>query len=103
MDLKCRKARCKYNNHYACMARKICIGKEMTCQTHEDEPQKEVPDTSRCMFEEAPKYAPQREKRKMQISCMAKCLFNQEGICIANGITVNSLKNCPYCITYIKP
>ena len=103
MDLRCRKTQCKFNNHYTCKARSICIGKGMECETYENNPDKEVPDTSRCMFEEAPKYAPQREKKRMKVTCMSKCLFNKNGICIANGITVNSLKNCPYCITYIRP
>ena len=55
------------------------------------------------MFDEAPKYAPHREKKNMRIACAAKCLFNEQGVCVANGLTINSLDNLPYCMTHIKP
>lgn len=103
MDLKCRKTTCKYNNYYTCTARNIAIADKLECNSFVLDASKQVKDTSRCMFEEAPKYAPHREKKHMRVACSAKCLFNEQGVCVANGLTVNSINDKPYCITYIKP
>ena len=103
MDLKCRKTTCKYNNHYTCVAKNIAIATELECTSYENDPNKRVKDTSKIMFEEAPSYAPHREKKSMRIACAAKCLFNEQGVCVANGLTVNSVSDIPLCITHIKP
>ena len=103
MDLKCRKLTCKHNNHYTCTAKNISIAPGLECNSFEPDPTKKVKDVSRCMFEEAPKYAPHREKKSMRIACSAKCLFNEQGTCTANGLTINSVKELPLCITHIKP
>ena len=103
MDLKCRKTTCLYNNGYSCRAKNISITNKLECDTYSFDETKEVRDTSRCMFEEAPDYAPHREKKSLRVACMAKCLFNEQGTCVANGLTVNSISECPLCMTYIKP
>ena len=103
MDLKCRKLSCKYNNHYTCTAKNIAVTTELLCDSYKHDDEKQVRDTSRCMFDEAPKYAPHREKKKMRIACASKCLFNEQGVCVANGLTINSIDNLPYCMTHIKP
>ncbi len=103
MDLKCRKLTCKYNNHYTCTAKNIAISTELACESYEHDQSKQVKDTSRCMFEEAPSYAPHREKKGMRIACKASCLFNEQGVCVANGLTLNSIHECPCCVTHIKP
>ena len=103
MDLKCRKQACKYNNYFTCTARNISITNKLACEVFENDPSKNIRDTSRCMFDEAPKYAPHRAKKHMRVTCAAKCLFNEQGICIANGLTVNSINENPLCITYIRP
>ena len=58
-------------------------------------------DLSKSIFEETPVFAKQRDVKTMKINCNADCIFNENGICTANGITVNSLID-PYCITYLK-
>lgn len=103
MDLKCRKTTCKYNNHYSCTAKNIAIAGELECRSFELDANKRVKDTSRCMFEEVPSYATYREKKNMRVACSAKCLFNEQGVCVANGLTINSVKDFPYCITHINP
>lgn len=103
MDLKCRKLNCKYNNFYTCVAKAVSISPIISCESFELDPNKKVRDVSRCMFEEAPTYAPYREKKKMRIACKAECLFNEQGVCVANGLTVNPVDECPLCITHIKP
>ena len=103
MDLKCRKTTCKYNNYYTCRAKSIAIAGGLECRSFILDPGKQVKDSSRCLFEEAPKYAPHREKKGMRVACAAKCLFNEQGVCVANGLTINSINDEPLCITYIKP
>lgn len=103
MDLKCRKTTCKYNDYYTCQARNIAVSSKPTCETFDNDDTKEPRDTSRCMFEEAPTYAPHREKKSLRVACAAKCLFNEQGVCVANGLTINPLNETPYCMTYIKP
>lgn len=103
MDLKCRKLVCKYNNHYTCTAKNIAISTDFSCESYKKDHEKQVKDTSRCMFEEAPSYAPHREKKSMRIACKARCLFNEQGVCVANGLTLNAICECPYCITHINP
>lgn len=103
MDLKCRKTTCKYNSYYTCRAKNIAIANELSCRSFVLDPTKQVKDTSRCLFEEVPIYAPYREKKTMRVACSAKCLFNEQGVCVANGLTVNSINDNPICITHIKP
>ena len=103
MDLKCRKTKCKYNDHFTCKAKSIAITNSLLCDSFENEPDKDVRDTSRCMFDEAPQYAPHRAKKHMRVACEAKCLFNEQGTCIANGLTVNSIKESPCCMTHLNP
>lgn len=49
-----------------------------------------------------PEYAPQRDSKTMDIGCKAHCIFNKEGECIANGITVNAIAEKPYCMTFVN-
>ncbi|MBO7527234.1 MAG: DUF1540 domain-containing protein [Clostridia bacterium] len=103
MDLKCRKTKCKYNNGFTCKAKSITVSEKTECDTYECDSEKDTRDTSRCMFEEAPAYSPHREKKSLKVGCSAtKCLFNENGICIANGLTINAIAENPLCMTYIK-
>ena len=104
MDLKCRKTQCKYNNGFTCVARGgITVSEHTRCDTFELDENKDIRDTSRCMFEEAPTYAPHREKKSLKVGCSAsKCLFNENGNCIANGLTINAIAESPLCMTFIK-
>ena len=101
MDIRCRKTNCHFNNKYTCRAKKILITQKILCSTYENA-NKNEPDTSKTMFQRAPEYAPQRDSKTMSIGCKADCVFNVEGKCIANGITVNSIANKPYCMTFVK-
>lgn len=103
MDLKCRKQSCRFNNCFSCMAHNLCVSSKLECETFKNDPDKNIRDTSKCMFDEPPTYAPHRAKQHMRVTCAAKCLFNDKGICIANGLTINSVDEKPYCVTHIKP
>ena len=103
MDVRCRKGLCKYNDRYTCKAKGIVVDQEVICSMYEkDENKEEVQDITKGMFEEEPKFSPQRDSKAMSIKCRADCLFNHNGICVSNGITLNSIKERPYCVSYLK-
>ena len=100
MDIRCRKTNCEYNNKYTCRAKEILVSNKILCTTYK-KGDKDEPDTSKTMFEKAPEYAPQRDSKTINIGCKATCIFNLEGKCIANGITVNDINEKPYCMTFV--
>ena len=106
MDLKCKKLNCKHNNCCACMSKAIKIKKSCECGTFEydaERDKKQRQDISKDMFEVAPDIHPFRHNKNMSIECSAECLFNKDGICKANGISVINGKNSGVCITNIEP
>ncbi len=102
MDLRCRKLDCKFNNHYTCKAKNLAVSKNAVCQIYENDSSKPDADKVVSIFEKTPKFAPQRDTKSIKIECCAKCLLNKEGICEANGITINDYRGRPYCQTFIK-
>ncbi len=105
MDLRCRKTTCKFNKDLTCMAKNVGITQKLVCKTFELDKGKEEQDFSKLIFSEnPPKIADYRHLRDVCLKCNAKCLFNNEGCCLANGITINaSLQKEPKCMTYLKP
>ena len=107
MDLKCRNLDCKNNDCYSCMKKGIDINNHSYCSSYEktnnlpENQQQNIPET---MFEKEPKVHPYRHNKTVDIHCKAKCLFNHNGKCLSNGISVQNLdeKNAK-CITYMKP
>lgn len=95
-DLKCKRQGCEYNKNCNCTAKKVEVSKNTICNTYE-------------ASEDA---APQEEKigqppirKDIKVGCKANCLFNTDGKCIANGITVqsttlNSTEKQPTCCTF---
>lgn len=101
MDIRCRKTSCKYNDRYTCKAEQILIKKNVECQKYEHG--KESVDKTKWMFtDKTPEYAPQRDSATIAIGCRAHCLFNQDGKCVANGITLNDIEEKPLCMTYLR-
>ena len=100
MDIRCRKTSCTYNDRYTCKAKAIDIARSCLCRKYEKG--EEAIDKTKNMFERTPSYALQRSSKTIKIECSAHCLFNKNGDCQANGITLNDLKNKPYCITFLR-
>ena len=101
MDIRCRKTTCTFNDCYTCKARGILIKQNCECEKYEMSGKRPT-DKTKCMFSEnPPKYAPQRDSKTINIECKAKCLFNSNSKCEANGITLNDLKNKPLCMTFL--
>ncbi len=105
MDIKCRKTSCKHNNDYTCLAKGIDISKETNCKTFSPDDTKPAHDFSRNLFEaDTENYANSRHIKEIKLDCHAnECLFNHEGKCHANGITVlDSGLGATKCGTFIK-
>lgn len=100
MDIRCRKTNCEYNKKYTCTAKEILVDGKVVCSTYQ-KGDKNEPDTSKTMFERAPEYAPQRDSKTLKIGCKAHCMFNVDGCCNANGITVNDLYEKPFCMSHL--
>ena len=106
MDIKCKKSECKFNKSCSCCASFVKVGKEVNCETYEYSEQNAEnlkQQTSENMFEIAEINA-RVPNKSVKIACDAKCLFNCNGVCRANGITVleaNNFKSTPCCVTQI--
>ena len=101
MDIRCRKTSCKFNNKQTCQAKGILVDKKIMCSTFEKQEGKPEIDRSKLIFADAPEFARQRDVKTMKIACETDCIFNHDGKCEANGITINALIE-PYCITYLQ-
>lgn len=105
MDLKCRKTICEFNDKYSCKAKEILIGEQTECTTYQKDEDKKVEnlqDISKTMFEAVPELSPYRHNKKCKINCNADCLFNKDGLCHANGITVLEGETEGICGTFIE-
>lgn len=102
MDIRCRKLKCVYNDHFTCKAKNLNVTKGAVCSVYKPDESKSTPDTSQTLFERTPKYSPQRDSKTIDICCKADCLLKHEGMCIANGITVNDYRSKPCCMAFLK-
>jgi len=103
MYIRCRKGLCKYNDRFTSKAERVLVDGEVVCSSYQrDENKEEVQDVTKDMFTKVPDYAPQRDSKALEIKCRADCLFNHNGLCVSNGITLNSIKEKPYCVSYLK-
>lgn len=102
MDIRCRKTNCKYNDRLSCTANKINISQKFNCEDFQRVIGKDV-DISKQIFEQTPDISSYRHNKKLPLQCNASCLFNKEGHCRANGITINDIHENPKCCTTIKP
>lgn len=103
MDLKCRKLDCKYNKLFSCTRKGIKVVRNRDCSSYEkaeemdsDQKQKQPQE----MFSDKPTVYPCRHVKNLTIACDAKCLFNREGICFSNGISIIDLGNAS-CGTFL--
>lgn len=106
MDLKCRKLDCEHNDRFACTLKEINVSENTQCKSYkksENLPESQLQDVSRDMFSKKPDVHPYRHNKTVKIDCKAKCLFNENGKCFANGITIqNTTPKDAECITYIN-
>lgn len=97
-DLKCGLKDCRFNKGYCCCAECICVDEKTDCTSYEQDETK-VDNT----FEAAEDFAPADFSVDTRVACTARCLFNKDNRCIANGITVMSDTNDEaVCLTFVK-
>jgi hypothetical protein len=93
-DIKCKRTECEFNKNCNCNAKDLEIAKNTLCKTFS-------PSQNSSKNEES-KIGQPAIRKNIIVSCKANCLFNQEQMCLANGIFVRTLENesCPNCCTY---
>lgn len=91
-DLKCKRQGCIYNEDCNCTAPNVEVGKGTECLTYQD-----------CGHskEEKDKIAQTPSRKNTQVNCKAKCLFNDNCYCKANGISVMTNDKQPECCTFM--
>ncbi|PKK96141.1 MAG: hypothetical protein CVV59_00040 [Tenericutes bacterium HGW-Tenericutes-4] len=106
MDISCKKTNCIYNESNHCTARAITVGSDLDCKTFARDSSKLMPASyslNKSLFEigEIEKHFTEHEQ--IDVGCKAKsCVFNKEGVCSANGISVLSSRKSAFCATSIK-
>ncbi len=103
MDIKCRRTCCEFNKGHTCCAVKVDINSKAVCKTFEKgQKSEEELDLSKHMFETAPEYSNSRHIKNVCLKCSAThCLFNADGKCRANGITVIDQNEQSKCGSFI--
>lgn len=97
-DLKCGLRVCKFNKGYSCVSRQISVNGNADCTSYDPDERKR-----RIQFEAANDFVPANYTVDTKIGCGAECIFNREGKCVANGITVMSrASDDASCLTFIK-
>ena len=101
MDIVCRKYSCTYNKNMKCERKHLGVSNNADCADIAIDKSKPVEDVSKDMFEHEPEIAPFRHCKCIDIKCNAsKCLFNNDGACMSNGIFVGSAKTKAPCNSY---
>ncbi len=91
-DLKCKRQGCVYNENCNCTAKDVMVGSTTECKTYVD---------SGKTKNQKDKIAQTPTRKNVHVSCDAKCLFNKECKCKANGISVMTNDNKPECCTFM--
>ena len=93
-DVKCKRSGCRFNKNLNCSAKSIKVKADTECKTFEPS------NSSDC--EEIEKVGQPPIRKDITVACDAKCLFNSDHKCAANGITVQTCENisCPNCCTF---
>lgn len=94
VDLKCKCGKCEYNENCNCHARHIAIDGTTKCGTF-------IPSKNDNKTEFSDEIAQPLVRPSVEVLCSARCLFNKQGKCLANGISVNVEGRTPECETYL--
>lgn len=93
-DLKCKREGCEFNKNCVCSAKEITVNKTAECKSYT--PSEDYHKTEKAKLKQ------RAVRTNTQVDCSATgCIFNNNYLCTANGITVATLnnKNCPECCT----
>lgn len=95
-DIKCKRMQCEFNKDCNCIAHDLEVTKNTECKTFKPRTDGEISTES--------KIGQPAIRKNIIVSCKADCLFNENQLCLANGITVQTCdnENCPNCCTFKK-
>lgn len=94
-DLKCKRMGCEFNKNCNCTAKEIKVKKDTVCRTYSPSSNENKIQTE--------KIGQPPIRRDIEVGCQAKCIFNTNSVCTANGITVqtDSTTSEPICCTFM--
>ncbi len=97
-DLKCGLKSCSFNKGYCCCSKSVCVNASADCTTFAPSEEK-----SRSDFEAGSDFVRADYSVDTAVSCSADCVFNKDGVCVSNGITVMREGNSDAaCLTFTK-
>lgn len=97
-DLKCGLKNCRYNQGYCCCSKEIKVSGNTDCTTYTPDE-----DKRKSLFEAGDEFIKSNYTVDTKVACNADCVFNKDGKCVANGITVMSEGSSDAtCLTFIK-
>ena len=93
-DIKCKRKACVFNKNCNCTSKNITVNNKTECKTYEP--------SNNPNLNEVEQINQPAIRKDIKVNCTAKCLFNKDEYCLANGITVQTCDNktCPNCCTY---
>ncbi len=94
VDLKCKCGKCQYNENCNCFAKHISIDGTTKCNTF-------VPSADPNKTEFSDEIAQPLVRPSVEVLCKATCVFNKQGKCLANGISVTLDSHTAECSTYL--
>lgn len=95
-DLKCKRQSCTHNKNCNCTSKRVEVSKDSECKTFEP---------GQTMKHQEEKIGQPPIRKDIKVGCKADCIFNNNNVCSANGITVqtctsNTGEACPTCCTF---
>lgn len=94
VDLKCKCGKCEFNHNCNCHARHIVIGRQTKCETFSRS-------SDENKTEHSDEISQPLVRPSVEVLCNATCLFNKQGKCLANGISVQSDNGDVQCTTFL--
>lgn len=105
MEIKCKKITCGYNDCTSCMAKDILVNKKLECTTFtkHDKSKKIEKLKKQNYFETSGELTGFKRTKTKKIKCeCSECLFNENNLCSANGITLLSNEKSCFCATHLN-
>lgn len=94
VDLKCKRVGCEFNKNCNCGAKKVLVDEKTNCTTY-------TKDLTKENEKDVDSIPMPLVRSDVKTYCKAKCVFNRQGECVANGITVCTENRFPECSTFM--
>jgi len=94
IDLKCKCTNCHFNHYCNCEADKILVTNGTSCDSFKLKHGSHV--------EFADEILEPLVRHSTDVECHAKCVFNHDNTCVANGITVSPHGTYAECESFLR-